>query len=107
MYGIIKAGGSIIFFTWFIDKFGRKWPWIVSSLICAFCQYYLAIYISLGKPKVGQPMSDSTVAGGKAATAMIMIFGVAWSVSGFWLQTRFSTDKVLVWRKWAPMDHLS
>lgn len=75
VYGIIKAVGSIIFFTWFIDKFGRKWPWIVSSLICAFCQYYLAIYIALGKPKAGQPMSESTVAGGKGATAMIMIFG--------------------------------
>ncbi|KAF2031743.1 MFS quinate transporter-like protein QutD [Setomelanomma holmii] len=79
VYGIIKAGGSIIFFTWFIDKFGRKWPWIVSSLVCAFCQYYLAIYIALGKPKVGQPMSDSTIAGGQGATAMIMIFGAAWS----------------------------
>ncbi|KAL1793187.1 hypothetical protein ACET3X_008169 [Alternaria dauci] len=79
IYGIIKAGGSIIFFTWFIDMFGRKWPWIVSSLICAFCQYYLAVYIALGKPTVGQPMSESTVAGGKAATAMIMIFGAAWS----------------------------
>ncbi|KAH7069413.1 MFS quinate transporter-like protein QutD [Paraphoma chrysanthemicola] len=79
VYGIIKAGGSIIFFTWFIDKFGRKWPWILSSLICAFCQYYLAIYIAIGKPKVGQPMSDSTIAGGKGATAMIMIFGAAWS----------------------------
>ena len=79
IYGIIKAGGSIIFFTWFIDMFGRKWPWIVSSCVCAFCQYYLAIYISLGKPKVGQPMSDSTIAGGKGATAMIMIFGAAWS----------------------------
>lgn len=78
VYGIIKAGGSIIFFTWFIDMFGRKYPWIISSLICAFCQYYLAIYINLGKPKVGQPMSDSTIAGGKGATAMIMIFGAAW-----------------------------
>jgi MFS family permease len=75
VYGIIKAGGSIIFFTWFIDKFGRKWPWIISSLLCAFCQYYLAIYIALGDPKAGQTMSDSTIAGGKAATAMIMIFG--------------------------------
>ncbi|KAI1547880.1 hypothetical protein PtrCC142_002428 [Pyrenophora tritici-repentis] len=79
IYGVIKAGGSVIFFTFFIDKFGRKWPWIVSSLICAFCQYYLAVYIALGKPTVGQPMSDSTVAGGKGATAMIMIFGAAWS----------------------------
>jgi len=79
IYGIIKAGGSIIFFTWFIDMFGRKWPWIISSLICAFCQYYLAVYIALGKPTVGEPMSESTVAGGKAATAMIMIFGAAWS----------------------------
>lgn len=32
IYGIIKAGGSIIFFTFFIDTFGRKMPWIVSSL---------------------------------------------------------------------------
>jgi len=79
IYGIIKAGGSIIFFTWFIDMFGRKWPWIISSVICAFCQYYLAVYIALGKPTVGEPMSESTVAGGKAATAMIMIFGAAWS----------------------------
>jgi len=79
IYGIIKAGGSIIFFTWFIDMFGRKWPWIISSLVCAFCQYYLAVYIALGKPTVGEPMSESTVAGGKAATAMIMIFGAAWS----------------------------
>jgi MFS family permease len=79
VYGIIKAGGSIIFFTWFIDMFGRKWPWIISSLICAFCQYYLAIYINLGKPKVGAVMSESTIAGGKGATAMIMIFGAAWS----------------------------
>jgi sugar porter (SP) family MFS transporter len=79
VYGIIKAVGSIIFFTFFIDKFGRKWPWIISSLMCAFCQYYLAVYIAIGNPKVGQPMSDSTIAGGKAATAMIMIFGASWS----------------------------
>lgn len=75
IYGLIKAIGSIIFFTFFIDKFGRKWPWIVSSLACAFCQYYLAIYISKGHPTAGVPQSASTVAGGKAATAMIMIFG--------------------------------
>jgi sugar porter (SP) family MFS transporter len=89
VYGIIKAVGSIIFFTWFIDKFGRKWPWIISSVICAFCQYYLAVYIALGKPKAGQPMSESTVAGGKGATAMIMIFGAAWSFGGkFRFRTR-------------------
>lgn len=79
IYGLIKAIGSIIFFTWFIDVFGRKWPWIVSSLCCAACQYYLAAYIAIGKPAVGKPMSPSTVAGGKAATAMIMIFGATWS----------------------------
>lgn len=79
IYGLIKAIGSIIFFTWFIDAFGRKWPWIVSSLCCAFCQYYLAAYIAIGKPSVDAPQSPSTVAGGKAATAMIMIFGATWS----------------------------
>lgn len=79
IYGIIKAVGSIIFFTWFIDAFGRKWPWIISSLCCAFCQYYLAAYIAIGKPKAGVVQSASTVAGGKAATAFIMIFGATWS----------------------------
>ncbi|KAF1993772.1 general substrate transporter [Amniculicola lignicola CBS 123094] len=79
IYGIIKAVGSIIFFTFFIDSFGRKWPWIISSLCCAFCQYYLAAYISLGKPVAGVVQSTSTVAGGKAATAFIMIFGATWS----------------------------
>ncbi|KAH7132472.1 MFS quinate transporter-like protein QutD [Dendryphion nanum] len=79
VYGLIKAIGSIIFFTWFIDAFGRKWPWIVSSLGCAFCQYYLAAYIAIGKPSLTTPQSPSTVAGGKGATAMIMIFGALWS----------------------------
>ena len=79
IYGVIKAVGSIIFFTFFIDAFGRKWPWIISSLICAFCQYYLAGYIAIGKPVAGVQQSASTIAGGKAATSFIMIFGAAWS----------------------------
>jgi sugar porter (SP) family MFS transporter len=79
VYGIIKAVGSIIFFTFFIDAFGRKWPWIISSLLCAFCQYYLAAYIAIGKPVPGVQQSVSTIDGGKAATAFIMIFGAAWS----------------------------
>ena len=79
IYGVIKAGGSVIFFTFFIDKFGRKWPWIVSSVSCALCQYYLAGYIAVGKPSLTSTQSSSTVAGGKAATAFIMIFGAMWS----------------------------
>ena len=79
IYGIIKAGGSIVFFTFFIDTFGRKMPWIVSSLTCAVCQYYLAGYIAVANPTAGAAQSASTVAGGKAATAAIMIFGAAWS----------------------------
>jgi hypothetical protein len=79
IYGVIKAVGSIIFFTFFIDAFGRKWPWIISSLCCAFCQYYLAAYIAIGNPTPGVEQSASTIAGGKAATAFIMIFGATWS----------------------------
>ncbi|KAI7218912.1 general substrate transporter [Hortaea werneckii] len=79
VYGLIKAGGSVIFFTFFVDSFGRKWPWICSSLCCAVCQYYLAGYIAVGNPTSDGPMSASTVAGGKAATAAIMIFGATWS----------------------------
>lgn len=79
IYGIIKAAGSIIFFYFFIDKFGRKWPWIVSSLSCAVCQYFLAGYIAIGKPSLTEPQSASTIAGGKAATFFIMLFGLVWS----------------------------
>lgn len=79
MYGLIKAAGSVIFFTFFVEKFGRKMPWIVSSLACAVCQYYLAGYIAMGHPTKGVVASPSTVAGGNAATAAIMIFGATWS----------------------------
>lgn len=79
VYGLIKAIGSIIFFTFFIDTVGRKTPWIVSCLACAACQYYLAGYIAVGSPTAGEAMSSSTQAGGKAATAAIMIFGATWS----------------------------
>ncbi|KAK0306621.1 hypothetical protein LTR54_009275 [Friedmanniomyces endolithicus] len=82
VYGLIKALGSIIFFTFFVDTFGRKMPWIFSSLACAACQYYLAGYIAVANPSspanLAHP-SASTVAGGKAATAAIMIFGATWS----------------------------
>ncbi|PPJ54681.1 hypothetical protein CBER1_05983 [Cercospora berteroae] len=80
IYGLIKAGGSIIFFTFFIDSVGRQKPWIVSCLACAACQYYLAGYIAVAKPQAGATdLSASTIAGGKAATAAIMIFGATWS----------------------------
>jgi len=79
IYGLIKALGSIIFFTFFVDSFGRKMPWICSSLACAACQYYLAGYIAIANPTPGTAQSASTVAGGKAATAAIMIFGATWS----------------------------
>lgn len=79
IYGIIKAAGSIVFYYFFIDKFGRKWPWIVSSLSCAVCQYFLAGYIAIGKPSLTEPQSSSTIAGGKAATFFIMLFGLVWS----------------------------
>lgn len=79
IYGLIKAAGSILFYFYFVDSWGRKWPWITSSLACAVCQYYLAAYIAIAKPSQTANPSASTVAGGKAATAAIMIFGATWS----------------------------
>jgi len=73
VYGVIKATGSIIFFTFFIDRFGRKWPWIVSSLCCAVCQYFIAGYGYRTHPNKTGTHSASYVAGGKAATAAIMV----------------------------------
>ncbi|KAK9895425.1 general substrate transporter [Cystobasidium minutum MCA 4210] len=79
IYGIIKAAGSIVFYYFFIDKVGRRAPWIASSLSCAVCQFYLAGYIAVGKPSLTAPQSASTIAGGKAATFFIMLFGLVWS----------------------------
>ncbi|CAK7206918.1 hypothetical protein SEUCBS139899_009725 [Sporothrix eucalyptigena] len=73
IYGVIKAVSAIIFFTFFIDATGRKWPWIVSCLGCCVCQFYLAGYVKIFHPATGVAHSTSADAGGKAATAMIMI----------------------------------
>ncbi|ETS84439.1 hypothetical protein PFICI_02464 [Pestalotiopsis fici W106-1] len=79
IYGVIKAGASIIYFTVFIDRFGRKWPWIVSCVGCSVCMYYLAGYVSLAYPVQGVPETASEVAAGKGATAAILLFGFMWS----------------------------
>lgn len=52
---------------------------MISCVCCAACQYYLAGYIAIGNPTKPGVKSAGTVAGGKAATAAIMIFGATWS----------------------------
>ncbi|CZR68507.1 related to quinate transport protein [Phialocephala subalpina] len=62
IYGLIKAAGSVIFLPFSLTN-----------------SYYLAGYIAVGKPSLTALQSPSTIAGGKAATAFIMIFGGMWS----------------------------
>ena len=63
------------FLTFFIDTFGPKVPWIISSLACALCQSYPASYIAIAKSSATSTPTASTIAGAKAATAAIMVFG--------------------------------
>lgn len=59
---------------------GRRWPTIISSIACSLCLWFVGGYVKIGHPdaiiKAGGELSSSTDAGGKAATAMIMIYAV-------------------------------
>ncbi|KAL6863438.1 hypothetical protein ACO1O0_003692 [Amphichorda felina] len=83
IYGLVKAVASIIFYGALIDLWGRRNPTIVSSLACSLCLWFVGAYVKIGHPadiiEVGGELSASTKAGGKAATAMIMIYSVFWS----------------------------
>uniref|UniRef100_A0A8H7KBM5 Major facilitator superfamily (MFS) profile domain-containing protein n=1 Tax=Bionectria ochroleuca TaxID=29856 RepID=A0A8H7KBM5_BIOOC len=83
IYGLVKAVASIIFYGALIDIWGRRNPTIISSLACSLCLWFVGAYVKIGHPadiiKAGEDLSPSTAAGGKAATAMIMIYSVFWS----------------------------
>lgn len=80
IYGLVKAVASIIFYGALIDLWGRRNPTIISSLACSLCLWFVGAYVKIGHPadiiEVGGELSASTKAGGKAATAMIMIYSV-------------------------------
>ncbi|KAJ6442403.1 quinate permease [Purpureocillium lavendulum] len=80
IYGLVKAVASIAFYGLLIDKLGRRWPTIVSSVACSLCLWFVGSYVKVGHPadiiKAGKPLSASTTAGGKAATAMVMVYSV-------------------------------
>jgi hypothetical protein len=80
IYGLVKAIASIIFYIFLIDVWGRRSPTILSSIACSLCLWFIGAYVKIGHPadilKGGGKLSSSTAAGGKAATAMIMIYSV-------------------------------
>ncbi|KAI1065741.1 hypothetical protein LB507_001359 [Fusarium sp. FIESC RH6] len=83
IYGLVKAVASIIFYGALIDMWGRRNPTIISSAMCSICLWIVGAYVKIGHPATiiaeGKELSPSTAAGGKAATAMIMIYSVFWS----------------------------
>lgn len=80
IYGVMKAATSVVFFIFLIDSVGRRKPLILSSVACSLCLWYVGAYVKIGDPAAvvdaGGTLSPSTAAGGKAATAMIMIYAV-------------------------------
>lgn len=83
IYGLVKAIASIIFYLFLIDIWGRRNPTIISSLACSVCLWFVGAYVYVGNPAsiiaAGDQLSESNAAGGKAATAAIMIYSVFWS----------------------------
>lgn len=80
IYGLVKAVASIIFYGALIDIWGRRRPTIISSLACSLCLWFVGAYVKVGNPApiiaAGKDLSASTEAGGRAATAAIMIYSV-------------------------------
>ncbi|QUC23450.1 uncharacterized protein UV8b_07691 [Ustilaginoidea virens] len=83
IYGLVKAIASIAFYGFLIDVWGRRNPTIVSSVMCSVCLWIVGSYVKIGHPAdviaAGQSLSPSNAAGGRASTAMIMIYSVFWS----------------------------
>ncbi|KAJ9365700.1 general substrate transporter [Paecilomyces variotii] len=79
IYGVVKSGAAIIYFSFLIDITGRKWPWITSCIGCAICMYYIGAYIRIATPSDRATETSSQIAAGKGAAAAIMIFGFMWS----------------------------
>ncbi|ODN87431.1 MFS quinate transporter QutD [Cryptococcus wingfieldii CBS 7118] len=79
IYGLVKAIGSIIFYVYFIDTWGRRQPWMISSVACALCLTYVGVYVKVGHPSTRDVIDKSTKMGGTAATTMIMFYSVFWS----------------------------
>ncbi|ODN98151.1 hypothetical protein I350_07794 [Cryptococcus amylolentus CBS 6273] len=79
VYGLVKAIGSIIFYVYFIDMWGRRQPWMVSNVACALCLIYVGVYVKVGHPTTRDVIDKSTKMGGTAATTMIMFYSVFWS----------------------------
>lgn len=102
IYGLVKAVASIIFYGVLIDLWGRRNPTIISSAACSLCLWFVGAYVKIGHPadiiSVGGTLSPSTAAGGKAATAMIMIYSVLYvthHTDAPWLQRPFYMQGVV------------
>ncbi|KAI1078295.1 general substrate transporter [Whalleya microplaca] len=83
IYGLVKAIASLIYYILLVDAVGRRRPVILSSFVCSLCLWVVGSYVKIGHPadiiNAGGTLSPSTAAGGKAATAMIMIYSIFWS----------------------------
>ncbi|WVQ81724.1 hypothetical protein IAT38_003849 [Cryptococcus sp. DSM 104549] len=82
IYGVFKASASIVFFLFFIDRFGRRNPWMLSAGSCGLLLIYLGVYIKVGHPGTQTVLSESTKKGGNAATALIMVYACFWAFGG-------------------------
>lgn len=83
IYGLVKAIGAIGFCFWLVDRVGRRKPWLVSATGCAICLFYIGAYVAIAEPeRHPEGLSSSSVAGGKAAVAAIMIYSWFWSWGG-------------------------
>ncbi|KAI5480441.1 MFS transporter, quinate permease [Pseudohyphozyma bogoriensis] len=76
IFGVLKAAASIVFFIWIVDTAGRRLPLMFGGFTSGLCLLYVAIYLKIGHPDTADVLTASTIAGGKGATAFILLFGV-------------------------------
>ncbi|KAK4700479.1 hypothetical protein P7C70_g5766, partial [Phenoliferia sp. Uapishka_3] len=76
IYGVLKALASLVFFAFLVDTWGRRPPLFFGGIASGLCLLYVAIYLKIGHPDTEAVVSASTAAGGKAATAGIMLFSI-------------------------------
>lgn len=80
IYGVLKAVASLVFFIFLVDTLGRRPPLFFGGIMSGLSLLYVAIYLKIGHPDTDAVISASTAAGGKGATAFIMLFAIFYSM---------------------------
>lgn len=82
IFGILKGVCCFLWAFLIIDRYGRKIPLMIGSIVVVFCLFYVGAYIKIARPE--ETLNGKSDSGSKSALAFFYIWtlGYAFSWSG-------------------------